>query len=182
MSQTHSVDLPFLELPVEDNITLRQLRPEEASSVYAIVDANRDHLQRWLAWVNGTNSEKDVADFIEVTLEKRRKGTEYGYAICLDGVPVGHMSLMYIHEEPEIGYWVSSEVAGQGIVTKAAQALTDFGIKTLGLQKIVIRVNPENIASNRVAEKLGYTLLGTSFSERLNETVNVWSISSDKAS
>lgn len=176
MTETLNHELPFAEIPVEKNITLRQLRLEEADHIFAVVDNNREYLNKWLPWVNGTNSARDSAEFIEDTINKRMQGTEYGYAVCIDGVPVGHMSLMHVkdEQEPEIGYWVSSSVAGQGITTKAAQALTNFGFNTLGLQKIVIRANQDNIASNKVAEKLGYTLSETYYSEQLKETINVW--------
>jgi len=86
------------------------------------------------------------------------------------------MSLMHLTDggQPEIGYWVASEMAGQGIATKAAGALTAFGFEVLGLQRIIIKAQPDNLASNKVAQKLGYTLDETVFDEEANQTTNIW--------
>lgn len=63
-------------------------------------------------------------------------------------------------KEPEIGYWLDRQYTRQGIMTKAVIALTQFGLETLKLPKIIIMAHPDNIASNKVAEKCGYKLDG----------------------
>lgn len=183
MSEAYTENLPYEVLPVEGNISLRQLKPEEAPVLFGLVDENREYLREWLPWVDHTHTPDDSAKFIAEMIQKRKEATEYGYAICIDDEPVGHMSLMHVSDDknlPEIGYWIASSASGQGNTTKAAQTLTDFGLHTLGLPKIIIMAKPENIASNKVAEKLGYKLQETAYSERLNEVVNIWAISPPK--
>jgi ribosomal-protein-serine acetyltransferase len=181
MLETLRDDPQYWELPVDDIISLRQLEINEAAAVFAMVDANRDYLSAWLPWVDLTRSPDDTEAFIIETQQKRRNGSEYGYAICVDGDPVGHMSLMHVTDEkdPEIGYWISSSMNGRGITTKAAKALTDFGLKTMELERIVIRARPNNFASNKVAEKLGYKLECTTQKDAQDYAVNVWATSSN---
>jgi len=57
--------------------------------------------------------------------------------------------------EVEIAYDLNREFWGQGYATEAAAAVRDFAFGELGLQRIVSYIVPENIASRRVAEKIG---------------------------
>jgi RimJ/RimL family protein N-acetyltransferase len=57
--------------------------------------------------------------------------------------------------EVEIAYDLNREFWGQGYGTEAAAAVRDFAFGELGLQRIVSYIVPDNIASRRVAEKIG---------------------------
>jgi len=59
-----------------------------------------------------------------------------------------------------IGYWIDSAHANQGITTKAVEMMTNYGLDVLHLHRIEINLRPENVASRRVAEKVGYHLEG----------------------
>lgn len=54
-----------------------------------------------------------------------------------------------------LGYSVRTSRVKQGIATAAAKLVARYGFEKLGLQRIEIVVNPDNIPSLRVAEKLG---------------------------
>lgn len=176
MYELNNDTIPYGELSVNEDVSLRQLDGSEASVLFSLVNQNRDYLRHWLPWVDSTHSPSDSKAFITETLRKRREGSEYGYAIIFEGKPVGHMSLMHVTDgkDPEIGYWISADVSGRGIVKSATDTLTDFGLDTLGLKKIVIKAEPDNIASNKVAEKLDYELSGVEASEHTGRPVNVW--------
>jgi ribosomal-protein-serine acetyltransferase len=150
----------YEEIIIDDSLVLRALKPDQADELFRLTDTNRDYLAKWLPWVDKTHSPEDSIEFIAGIRKNREEATEYGFGIFLDEKVVGHISLMHVADDrdPEIGYWVSEDSSGKGVTTKVAQAVTDFGLKTLGLNKIIIRANPNNIGSNRVAEKLGYTL------------------------
>lgn len=170
-------DLPYAEIRVDDQLTLRQLQLTEASRLFELVDKDREYLREWLPWVDSTLSPSDSEIFIAETIQKRKEGKEFGYAIVVDGEPVGHISLMHTKDEhdPEIGYWIASSLSGKGITTRAGQALTNFGFNTLGLKKIIIKADPNNNGSNKIAEKLGYKLIGQEQDDRMG-LANVWSL------
>ena len=163
MSEFPNEHLPHLELPVDEHILLRQLQPSDTEALFAVTDANREYLAEWLPWVEGTTSQADSRAFINTMLERRQAGAEYGYGIVVDDRVAGHISLMHLNDgkEPEIGYWIAEDASGGGRTTAVAQAVSDFGFETLGLPKIIIRADPKNGASNRIAEKLGYRLSET---------------------
>lgn len=58
----------------------------------------------------------------------------------------------------EIGYWVHKDFAGQGMITEATQALTDFAFKELQAEKIEIRCSENNRKSANIPKRLNYTL------------------------
>jgi len=64
----------------------------------------------------------------------------------------------------EVAYTIAREYWGQGLATEAAQAILQYGFKTLNLSRIVSLIDPDNGASQRVAEKMGMT-----FEKRVDE-------------
>ena len=74
---------------------------------------------------------------------------------------IGWSGLQFISEtaEVEVGYLLGKPFWGQGLATEAAQASVRYGFEQLGLETIVAIVHPQNIASQRVAEKLGLSFV-----------------------
>jgi RimJ/RimL family protein N-acetyltransferase len=60
--------------------------------------------------------------------------------------------------EVEIGYLLLRRFWGRGLATEAARAARDHGFNTLGYERLVSLIDPGNLASRRVAEKVGLTL------------------------
>ena len=61
--------------------------------------------------------------------------------------------------ETGIGWHVRRNLWGEGLATEAAQACRDYGFDQLDLNRLIALIHPENIASRRVAEKTGLTLI-----------------------
>jgi ribosomal-protein-serine acetyltransferase len=59
-----------------------------------------------------------------------------------------------------IGYWLVSEYEGKGIMTRACEVLIDYGFDELGLNRIVIRASTDNVRSQAVPLRLGFTREG----------------------
>jgi ribosomal-protein-alanine N-acetyltransferase len=121
-------------------------------------------------------SDPDVVKFADTPckdLEEAKKRLEqgplsdyqkYGYgrfAVELKetGKVIGFSGIKYLPEIdlPEVGYRYLKEYWGQGIGTEAARACVEFARQDLKLEKLIALIAPENIASIRVAEKLGMT-------------------------
>lgn len=61
-------------------------------------------------------------------------------------------------DEVEIGYLFLRKFWGRGLATEAARAARDHAFHTLGYERLVSLIDPGNLASRRVAEKVGLTL------------------------
>lgn len=57
--------------------------------------------------------------------------------------------------EVEVAYTIAEDFWGQGLAPEAAQAILRYGFETLNLSRLICLIDPENIASQRVAEKMG---------------------------
>ena len=62
--------------------------------------------------------------------------------------------------EREIGWMLAPEVRGKGYATEAARASLDLVFGTLGWERVVHIIDPENLASHAVARRIGSRLLG----------------------
>ncbi len=60
--------------------------------------------------------------------------------------------------EVEVAYTLAREYWGQGLATEAARGLLEYGFTKLKLARLICLIDPENVASQRVAEKIGMTL------------------------
>jgi ribosomal-protein-serine acetyltransferase len=167
--------LPYTEIEVEPGLRLKQLEVSQAERVFNLIDQNREYLGKWLPFPDKTHEVNDSKSFIESMLNDRANNQQYGYGIEFEGEIVGHTSLMHLKDDkdPEIGYWIAQSASGKGITTKAVKALTAFGVNSLGLEHIIIRARPENIGSNKVAEKAGYEFIGQTDDE-VQGLLNVW--------
>ncbi|MCX7115388.1 MAG: GNAT family N-acetyltransferase [Gammaproteobacteria bacterium] len=61
----------------------------------------------------------------------------------------------------ETGYWIRQSYSGQGFMTEAVNALTQYAFKQLLAKRLTITCDIDNIASLRIPERLGYVLEAT---------------------
>lgn len=59
--------------------------------------------------------------------------------------------------EVEIAYTIAREYWGQGLGSEAAQAILKYGFETLNCSRLICLIDPENRASQKVAERIGMT-------------------------
>jgi RimJ/RimL family protein N-acetyltransferase len=111
------------------------------------------------------------------------EGSRAGFAIVdLDGEPIGFAGLFGLEEpgaEGEIGYIVGPAARGRGVAVRAVALLTRWGFEELGLERIELRIDTDNVPSATVAERAGYHLDGVlrskHFKEGLRANLGVWS-------
>jgi RimJ/RimL family protein N-acetyltransferase len=66
----------------------------------------------------------------------------------------------------EIGYWCRTSASGQGFVTEAVAAVTDYAFEHVKAVRVELITDEENVRSRRVAERAGFVLEGVLKSER----------------
>ncbi|GGK32728.1 GNAT family N-acetyltransferase [Salinarimonas ramus] len=75
--------------------------------------------------------------------------------------------------EPELGYAFAPAAHGRGLATEAARAARDFAYRTIGLTTLVSYIDPDNLPSRRLAERLGAVPEGRQIDLR-GSMVDVW--------
>lgn len=156
------IERPGLEFEwrVDDEIALRLLRPQHAEALFALTEANREHLGRWLPWVDSTLSADDERSFIQAALRDYIRWDGMHMGIWWRGELVGTIGFHHFDikdGKTEIGYWLSETQTGQGIITRATRACTDFALGPLGLNRVEILCATGNERSAAVPRRLGYT-------------------------
>ncbi len=138
---------------------LRPLRMGDASPVFALVDADRERLRRWLPWVDGNTKVTHTRAYIRA---RQARGLTFGlwHKGALGGV-VGLHSFSPEHDSAAIGYWLASRVEGQGLMTRAVARLLDHAFQDLKLHRIELRAAVRNRPSRAIAERLGFRHEGT---------------------
>ncbi len=94
----------------------------------------------------------------------RSEGTREGFAITEsdDGSFLGLAAVLRLDDEAgeaELGYIVAPHARGRGLATEALRLLTEWGFAR-GLHRLELRMNADNAASQRVAERCGYVREG----------------------
>jgi RimJ/RimL family protein N-acetyltransferase len=73
---------------------------------------------------------------------------------------LGSISLMrfsWKDARAEVGYWLAKEARGAGHASRAVRLITAWGFRHLGLERIDLQAATDNPASQRVAERCGFT-------------------------
>lgn len=142
-------------------VTLRPLRYRDRAEWMRVREVNRSWLARWEATSPaGEAPPRSYNAMVRSQSAQARSGLQVPLAILLDGALVGQVSINPLWWGSlrcgAIGYWVSSTVAGQGIAPLSVALLTDHALMVMGLHRIELNIRPENAASLRVAQKLGF--------------------------
>ena len=164
--------LQYESIRIDDELSLVQLYPDSADQLFHLTMDNKDYLAEFLPWAANMKRVADSLRHIEKTLAERSAGNTYTYGVMFDGKLVGDAMIRGLKSDPEIGYWIAKDYSGRGIITKAAGALTDLALDDLGVDSVTIKARSDNIASNRVAAKLGYKLIDTEI--RNEDLLNIW--------
>ena len=143
-----------VELETE-RLTLRQFRADDAEAHHAQVGSDPD-----VTWDGSPRTLEETRERVAHYIELWRQHG-YGPWAAVDrasGELLGHAGLQPLEEtgEVELAYYLGRSAWGRGIATEAGEAAVQFGFDHLGLDRILAVVRPENRASQRVLEKLGF--------------------------
>jgi RimJ/RimL family protein N-acetyltransferase len=131
------------------------LRPWTLDDVPAIVAACNDgEIQHWIPVIPRPYTEADALAFVQGDVPGI--GT-HQFAITANGRVVGSIG-MKVNEmgSGHIGYWCAADARGRGVTTRALRLLCRHSLEELGLERLELITDPDNRASQRVAEKVGF--------------------------
>ena len=144
---------------VNADTQMRLLEIRDADPLFALLDQSRSYLREWLPFVDGTRAVEDTKDFIQGGLQQYASNNGGELGIWYRGELAGVLGLHYIHGSnrlTSIGYWMGERFQGKGIMTNACRALVDILFKEYGLNRVEIRVAPQNLKSRAIPERLGF--------------------------
>ncbi len=159
----------LIDVPAEfltERLRIRAPRPGDGALVNAAISESFAELTRWMPWAatlpTATQSE----------LWARRAAVDYASRTDLpmllfsrvDDSFIGATGLHRVDWQVprfEIGYWIRTPLAGRGLISEAVRSLTLLCFERLAAVRVEIRMDPENVRSRAIPQRLGFTLEGT---------------------
>ena len=171
--------LPSLET---ERLILRKMTLGDAKAVFAY--ASDPEVTRYVIWERHRTL-GDSVRFLNSLVEGYENTEEVSWGIVYKGDRrfVGGCSIVGWnpdHARAEIGYVLSKEYWGRGLMPEAVRAMIRFGFERMGLNRVEARCISDNAASARVMEKAGMTYEGTlrerEFIKGIYRDIKVYSI------
>jgi len=153
----------MLSLTVDDELELVFPTEDSLEEGYSVIMANYDHIQPWSQWLNEDFSVDKAREFYQRNVQKFESGEQIHLRIVFNGKIAGGIDLFEInshHRSAEIGYWLSKDHTGRGLVTRSVSRLMEHAFDELKLNRVVIKCVPENLKSRAIPEKLGFVYEG----------------------
>jgi [ribosomal protein S5]-alanine N-acetyltransferase len=150
----------LLDLPV----ALRPVRVKDAATWREARVRNAAWLRAW----EPTNPEtplyrSSLGPYVSMARTMRREarqGLTVPWVVTYGGHFAGQLTVGSIvwgsARSAQVGYWVDQEYAGRGIIPTALAMAMDHCFFVIGLHRVEATIRPENHASRRVVEKLGF--------------------------
>lgn len=145
------------DISITEKVSLRQLTSEDLDHFYKW--ASDPDVAKSMTWEAYT-SRAEATTFLKEVVENHPQFK----AICVDGIPVGSITLTQGKNnsscKAELGYVLAKEYWGKGITSVAVKQAIQMGFANLEIQRIEALVDPDNIASQRVLIKAGMSCEG----------------------
>ena len=156
-------------------VTLRPVRLSDVRACHEVRNANKAWLKPWDATdPQAPRDQSRTRPYVHMarglpiwpylslarTRWQGRRRTKLVWAIRYDGQFAGQLSVFRIawgaNRSAEVGYWIDERLAGRGITPTVLAMAVDHCFLVMGMHRLVAGIRPENAASRRVVEKLGF--------------------------
>jgi ribosomal-protein-alanine N-acetyltransferase len=144
---------------ITNRLILRKVKLEDALPMF-LNWANDKEFTKYMTWNPHENVEV-TKQIINMWLEEEKEDTTIRFMIALRDCdePIGSIDVVnYIDGNPEIGYCLSRKYWNKGYMTEAAKAFIQYLLNE-GFTIIHITAAVDNIGSNKVIEKCGFTFV-----------------------
>lgn len=150
------------------DVGLRLVRMRDSRALETLLADNRSWLQQWEATYPGlirpASGSMPMRPMIRTLLLAHKNGTSLPFVITCEDELVGQLTVSSITSgsvsSAQLGYWIAEDFAGRGITPVAVALAVDYCMNDLRLHRVEICIRPENAASLRVVEKLGFRYEG----------------------
>jgi ribosomal-protein-alanine N-acetyltransferase len=145
-------------------VSIRLIRNRDARVLQDHLLTNRSWLRPWEATSPDGAVSLDMKIGIRRLLQQHRDGSGVPFVMEYDGQVAGQLNVWGIARgslaSATIGYWISREYAGRDITPISVAMATDICFEELRLHRMEICIRPENHASLRIVQKLGFRYEG----------------------
>jgi ribosomal-protein-serine acetyltransferase len=141
-----------------EQLGVRPVAAADAAGLHALIEANRDHLARWMPWAAAQDlagTERFVAEAEQQLLEERGFQAKVEPEDEIAGI-VGFHKVDWVNRSTSLGYWLTEAAQGKGTMTTVVRACLDYAFYEWDLHRVEIHCAPENRRSRAIPERLGF--------------------------
>jgi ribosomal-protein-serine acetyltransferase len=139
---------------------IRPYRPQDTLAHFDAVQASRAEIAPWLPWLHSSYGRQDSVAWVDSRAVAWVTGSEFSFVVehAASSTFVGSCGLNKIDRSnatANLTFWTDSRWTRRGAASAGARAVLGFGMTWLALYRIEIYAAVGNVASLRVAEKVG---------------------------
>jgi RimJ/RimL family protein N-acetyltransferase len=142
-------------MPSESEMGVVTLRPSLPADAPVFFEIESDPRSRRMAAFGGEDADSQAA-FQSRWERMLRDRTVLARTVLWNGHVVGSVTQFTLFHKPSVAYWIDREFWGRGIATRAVTAF----LRETPVRPLYARVAQDNLASQRVLEKCGFTRCG----------------------
>lgn len=168
---------PDFPMPITtDRLIIRPTQTADAKILNEAILESFDELHFWMEWCDHKpkikETEKYACEAAQNWIDKKND-EPYLQLIILDKNTNDFIGATSFHHynwsipSIETGYWIRKSKSGNGYMTEATNAITQYAFKQLKVQRIALTCDPDNVKSKNIAERLGYALEGRMKNHRI---------------
>ncbi len=170
-----------LHIQITEQIKLALLVESDAADILRVVNLSRASLGKFLPWVEGVNNIESAKKYILDRVNSGLNGSRWFKIYYKDNLS-GVFAVKSICPElniAELGYWLSSDAQGNGIISQVIARVPNI-LKNTSAKVIEFRCLEQNVASINIALKSGASLVDTipdfAFANNTMQQLNVYRV------
>jgi RimJ/RimL family protein N-acetyltransferase len=158
--------------PLTDGVvTLRQWDERDVAALVECIDGDEE-MTRWMDAIPQPYLDAEARAWIEQAASFWRAGASAPFSVtdAETGAVFGGVGFAWVGDEHvgEVGYWLRAEARGRGLTSRAVRLVSRWSFEELDCERLQLRADAENVASQRVAEKTGFKREGVLRSVHFN--------------
>ena len=151
------------QIKINKQISLFQIQLSDAPEIFNTIDTQRDYLGKWLPFVANTKEQKNTEAFIKSVIDTPAEIREFVFVIRYQndfaGI-IGFRDTDRLNWKTEIGYWLSEDFQGKGIIINSVKEMIRFAFNELKMSRLQVRCAVSNEKSKKIPRKLGFKFEG----------------------
>jgi RimJ/RimL family protein N-acetyltransferase len=149
------------------DVVLRLSREDDVLAIREVY--SEPDIRRWMGWDAELPDDTEARANIARAAKAWEDGTwaVFRIADAASDEVIGGINLRFgEHDTAEISYFLRTSARGRGVATRAVRLVVRWAFERLGIERIELRVHPDNTASRRVAERVGFAREGVERASR----------------
>lgn len=148
-----------------ERILLRPLNLSDSERLVSLINASVNELREFMPWMRENITRKEEDEYLLRAVQEMNLNQAFHFAMVLKshqeviGVIATH-PIDWLNESVSIGYWTATAFSGKGYTTESVVLMLEGLFMELKLHRVAVSAATDNVASNRIIEKIGFRFEG----------------------